>query len=395
MPRNQGRAAAGVAKDREQRALDHLREMLSRHNWRVDAQQPRAGAPAPDLVASRGAKKLAVELKSIAEGRADRLIPLWSQAWLQISHAAPKGHVPDLKGHVPVAIVAAEHIAPKAADAVLSFVAEYAPEAHAGVIDLRGFARFRGPLLHGIEENPRENLGRRREAASPARNLFSDLNQWMLKVLLAPGLPEFNLKAPRSQYAGPSELASAAGASAMSASRLLSQLAHEGYLDDSAGYVRLVRIQELLERWQAAVSAQAPREVGWRSLISGAAQRVLARGLAEHEGCLGLFAAAKAHRLGFVEGVPPHVYVRDAGVRRIRPWEGFAIAGDGEAPDVIIREAGSPQSIFRGCVESGAARASDILQVWLDVASHPARGAEQANLIWRKVLEPLCENGRA
>lgn len=175
----------------------------------------------------------------------------------------------------------------------------------------------------------------------------------------------------------------------MSASRLLSQLAHEGYLDDSAGYMRLVRIGELLGRWQAAISAQAPKEVGWRSLISGAAQRALARGLAKHEGCLGLFAAAKAHGVGFVEGVPPHVYVRDADVRRLRPWEGFAVAGDGEAPDVVIREAGSPLSVFRGCVGSGAHRASDILQVWLDVASHAARGAEQADLIWKRVLRPM------
>ena len=384
MPRNQGRAAAAVAKGREQRALGQLVEVLSRQNWIVAASRPAAVSPAPDLVVSRGAKKLAVELKSIAEGRADRLIPLWSQAWLQISRVAPKGHV-------PLAVVAAEHISPKAADAVLSFAEEYAPEAHAGVMDLRGLARFRGPLLHGIEEDPRENVHPRLVGGSPVRNLFSDLNQWMLKVLLAPRLPEHFLQAPRGRYVGPSELASAAGASAMSASRLLSQLAHEGFLDDSAGDVRLVRIQELLERWQAAVSARAPREIGWRSLISGAAPRALARGIAEHEGCVALFAAAKAHGFGFVEGVPPHVYVRDADVRRMRPWEGFAVAGEGEAPDVIIREAEAPQSVFRGSVSSGAERASDILQVWLDVASHPARGAEQADLIWKRVLRPLVE----
>jgi hypothetical protein len=33
--------------------------------------------------------------------------------------------------------------------------------------------------------------------------------------------------------------------------------------------------------------------------------------------------------------------------------------------------------------------ASDVLQVWLDVAAHPARGAEQAEEIWRRVLAPM------
>jgi hypothetical protein len=31
--------------------------------------------------------------------------------------------------------------------------------------------------------------------------------------------------------------------------------------------------------------------------------------------------------------------------------------------------------------------ASDALQVWLDVASHPARGREQADLIRKRVLQ--------
>src|SRR5580692_10049920 len=42
--------------------------------------------------------------------------------------------------------------------------------------------------------------------------------------------------------------------------------------------------------------------------------------------------------------------------------------------------------VFRGVVLNGGVQACDILQVWLDVAQHPSRAREQANLIWRKVL---------
>jgi hypothetical protein len=35
---------------------------------------------------------------------------------------------------------------------------------------------------------------------------------------------------------------------------------------------------------------------------------------------------------------------------------------------------------------------SDILQIWLDVAQHPSRGREQADVIWRKTLAPAFES---
>ena len=34
---------------------------------------------------------------------------------------------------------------------------------------------------------------------------------------------------------------------------------------------------------------------------------------------------------------------------------------------------------------------SDIVQVWLDIAHHPSRGKEQADVIWRKILAPAFE----
>jgi hypothetical protein len=36
---------------------------------------------------------------------------------------------------------------------------------------------------------------------------------------------------------------------------------------------------------------------------------------------------------------------------------------------------------------------SDVIQVWLDVASHPSRGPEQADVIRRRVLEPIINRG--
>ena len=55
-------------------------------------------------------------------------------------------------------------------------------------------------------------------------HLFTDLNQWMLKVLLAPELPSPLLSAPRGGYQNASELARAAGVSVMTAYRLVERV---------------------------------------------------------------------------------------------------------------------------------------------------------------------------
>src|SRR5256884_6005999 len=42
---------------------------------------------------------------------------------------------------------------------------------------------------------------------------------------------------------------------------------------------------------------------------------------------------------------------------------------------------GNRESVFRGVVEKSGLPVSDIIQVWLDVGQHPARGKEQADII--------------
>jgi hypothetical protein len=38
--------------------------------------------------------------------------------------------------------------------------------------------------------------------------------------------------------------------------------------------------------------------------------------------------------------------------------------------------------------------ACDVLQVWVDVAAHPSRGREQAELIRKRVLRQIIEGDR-
>ena len=230
-----------------QSAIAMLVDVFAAARWKVDHSPRKDHQPDPDLFVSRGGTSYAVELKATSDGRADRLVPLWSQACLQAGRAAREQDR-------PLAVVAAPRITLRAANQVLAFAAENAPEVAVGVVDLDGLRLFRGPDLEGLDAEaarpaawPSETSG----SASKPENLFSDLSQWMLKVLLAPELPETLLSAPRGRYRNASELALAANVSVMSAFRFVQQLGRDGYLHESASYLNLVRRDELFHRWQA------------------------------------------------------------------------------------------------------------------------------------------------
>jgi hypothetical protein len=272
----------------------------------------------------------------------------------------------------------------------MAFAQRYTPDAAAGVIDFEGFAMFRGPQLEELNAAGKKLPASVRQSVGGSGALFSDLNQWMLKVLLAPELPEALLSAPRGQYRNASQLARAANVSVMSAFRFVQQLQREGYLHESAPYLRLVRREDLLRRWQAP-SARSPREAAMRFLVPGDPRTQLRRMLASGKACLALFAAADALRLGFVSGVPPYVYVQKLQPANLAAWKNLRGCSPGESPDLIIRQAPAPQSVFRGLVRPDGMAACDVLQVWIDVASHPSRGREQADLIDKRVLRRLIE----
>jgi hypothetical protein len=106
--------------------------------------------------------------------------------------------------------------------------------------------------------------------------------------------------------------------------------------------------------------------------------------------CLGLFAAAEALGLGFVHGVEPYLYLERMS-QDVLESLGLSANGAEQHADIFIRIPGNRESVFRGAVLKDGMPSSDILQVWLDVAQHPSRGKEQADLIWRRILAPAFE----
>lgn len=195
-----------------------LADVFRKAGWRVHRPSS-IGDLGVDLVVEANGKKYVVQLKVSSEGRRDRLIPILSQAILQARAIAQ--HFPEPA--VPMAVVAAKRIPASVAELLKRFAERYAPEVGVGIVDAEGFRLFAGQGLEGLDAERHRTMAR--DIASPQRlpNLFSDLNQWMLKILLGQGLPESLISVPREPIRNASHLAEAACVSVMSASRLVNQ----------------------------------------------------------------------------------------------------------------------------------------------------------------------------
>lgn len=364
---------------RERRAVRNLEKLFHEAGWKVERGigHDKMG---PDLEVHRGQIRYVIEMKVAAEGRGDRLVPLWAQACLQAQRWAGAGR--------PMAVVGAPWIAPSTAVQVLAFAAEYAPNVAVGVIDFEGNRRFNGPGLEDLDAVRSIASAPAYSRSSSPADLFSDLNQWLLKVLLAPEIPTEYLSAPRGLYHNASHLARESNVSVPSAYRFVRQLEKHGYLDESAGHLRLVQRESLFARWKAA-AARRVEEVPFRLLVGGGSREAASNMARGRSACLALFAAADAIGLGFVQGVPPYVYVRKLGSETAPISSNLVPAEKHESPDLFLRKAIAPRSIFRGMVERNGVWVSDAIQIWLDVSPHPSRGQEQAELIRRRILDAV------
>ncbi|TBR36472.1 MULTISPECIES: hypothetical protein [Dyella] len=363
-------------------AVENLAKQFRAFGWSVD-EEPGDGHPRPDLIAAKGALRYVVELKSAPEARSDRVIALLSQAILQ-----SRRYAEDWNGH-PLAVIHVKQLSPLLRQKVEQFHRDYASQSAIALVSDTDGSYFIAPGLDAFNSKPPRNEIREK-GIKPRRasELFSDLNQWMLKVMLAPEVPEHLLRAPRNDYGSVKELADAADVSAMSASRFIQRLREEGFLDESGGLFRLVRRRELFRRWQSAAMRSSPE---WRmSFLVPAGIRKLHQAAESLGACVGVFAAADMLKLGHVSGAPPVLYMQ----RLQAPpsyWTGLVPSKPGEEAQLILKQAPAPQSLFRAAVRIDEVMVSDVIQIWLDASANPARGMEQADFLKHGVLSQVLE----
>jgi Holliday junction resolvase len=387
-----------------------LADILRKAGWRLRRHLP-AGDMHADFIADAGKKAYIIEIKSASEGRSDRLIPLLSQAILQAQAYARRLPEPA----VPFAVVAARRIPASVAEHLQQFAKIHAPKVAIGVIDAEGFRSFVGSGLDKLKAKPSRRVAAHIALPQQTPDLFSDLNQWMLKILLGQRLPEPLIVVPRKRLRNASQLAEAANVSVMSASRFVHQLASRGFLDASGDQLQIARVDELLDLWISA-NRQAAKEIPAHWIIKSGPHQLKSalQDYASPENssltanrkqrtkdaikflprcCVGLFSAADALGCGFVQGVPPYLYLERLTLDSLHRL-GLTVDHSNRPADIYIRIPANREAIFRPVVVRDGIPVSDILQVWLDVSTHPARGREQAREIQRHLLKPLFRKQR-
>jgi hypothetical protein len=381
--------------------VERLRSVFKQAGWRV-AQRKTDEAT---LRVTRGETRYVVILLVASEARGILLESLLANAMIRAGALAGNGWQ-------TLALVGAPSISDRQASELAAYAARYLPGRAYGLVDDRERLNLVGANLEGLSVAPTSNRFRVHNGPTAQLerpfDLFSDKNQWALKVLLASHVDGGLLAAQRRTIAGVSQLAQAAEISAPTASRLIRHLKSNGNLALGRQSLELVRLEALLAAWQAA--AQRPcREIKARPIFYGsdhlprllvalrayAGKRIIDGNPAEpiqwrdgQRACLGLFAACDQLGLGFVTGVPAHIYL-ESFEDTVLDELGLRPAEQGEPTTVVLREPRWPETVFRGAVMVNGVPVADIVQCWLDVAAHPARGIEQATVIWDRVIHNL------
>jgi hypothetical protein len=370
----------------EERALESaLVRLFEKGGWKVSRSR---SSHSGNISVAKGSLLYAVELKAAREGRRPLLEAFLADALLR-ARAAARAHASLSR---PLAIVAAPALSDAMAAALRDYVSAVAPGAAFGLVDSRGRFEFHGEGLEGLTGDPMRRPRQLRSPRTQKGDLFSDLNQFMLKVLLGRYVPEDLLHVQRGRIDGAAQLSKLAGTSLPSAWRFLSGLKEAGFIDESSGAFEVVRRDDLLSAWVSAVrrpphEVRAAFSIPVREPLSVLEPRVTAVHSAGQRIAWGGFAAIARLGFQFVHGAPLHLYVEDLSEATLRRLN-LVRAESNQASDVILRKSRWPESVFRAAVEKGGQPNTDIFQCWLDVSQHPARGAEQANVLWTRVLAP-------
>lgn len=384
-----------VSEDLSSRLEEHLAQTFRDAGWVVSRSEPRGVC---DFVVSNGATQYAIELKVAKEARRTLLQALFADSLLRARWSAQQ-----LDNAKPLAVVGAPSISDALADDLQAYASKYGGNDAFGFIDAEGRLELFGSGLEHLhtEKTSQRMRGARRHARS--FDAFSDLNQWMLKILLAKRLPQDLLSAPRSAIYNANRLKEVANVSAPSAFRFVTYLRSEGFLAAHGKSLELQHVDELLRRWSAAARRTLPFDQPMRWIFQPRdPMQKLDEALSSYQArttgtqaprvCLGLFIAADRLGFPFVRGVTPCIYAEQSFSGTLEDLGLFPVE-PGEKADVFVRFVNRGESIFRAAVLRGGVAVCDIIQCWLDVSGHPARGEEQADYLFRKVIRPRVIEG--
>lgn len=238
-------------------------------------------------------------------------------------------------------------------------------------------------------------------AAAGARSLFSPKGQWLWKSLLLPGIGARYWAGPDTAPRTVTELAERSGVSQPVVSSFVGRAETAGFLKRGGGRLTVVNHRELLEDWAHVLKSGRRQALGVRSLHGDAPEAELLERVREYcrkaSGAsarppvvVGFHLACHLLGLGRSNQRAAQLHVATASAPEVMDALELVPAADGAVSLALIAD-DLPDSVHRGCVMVEGVPVADALQCYLDVRPSYARGREQADFIFERVLRPHFE----
>lgn len=343
---------------------------------RFDSPSAVAGS-GPCLEARADGRRFVIRIMQVGSRRIDEVLGALARAILEARHAAEQA------GGEPVAAVWVPKVGARMADQAQAFLARYAPEAGWLLADAAGGLRLSVPAL-GLDLRRKPRAG----ATEPRRTdsgLFSDLSQWLLKIILLRDAPEAWWAGPRPSLESTSELAGAAQVSLAKAYRFVATMSAAGYLRQDDG-LQLARLDDLFESWFVHHRLHPPHGLPVRCLygppggVEGLARGKLSP---DHYAVAGLHAC---RCLGLLHAPLGRLEVHALGDLEALLRDGDLEPCDARDADFVLLRGRAPESVRRGRLSVGGLSVVDPLQAALDAVVHEARGREQADYLRERIM---------
>lgn len=380
-------------------ARSAAREALQDLGFKVEQERVQAVDRSLDFMARKGALRYAVELKAQGPYRKEQVRGVIADAILGLRRVCRK------EALEPLLCVWLERASPNAMSEVQRYMQEHAHRFDWVMMDSSGWRKWKIGDERGEAVKPWLSYrGREPQLSSRASSHFSPGYQWMLKILVLAGLQKRYWGGPQERPSNISELARAAKLSPAHASNFISVFEGLGHLRRDGRRFHVVNVRQLLEDWASAARLNPGRslpvrpvypEASYESWLSSLIKKISKAGqvedprpypgepvLSSHEAC---------HLLGLGR----------SNVRSLRLYSALPFSQILERldlipaePDAAVCEVVQPralQSVFGGHVRVGSIRVCDVLQCYLDVRQSAARGFEQAEFLFERVLSPHFE----
>lgn len=336
-----------------------------------------------DIVASDASGDVVAVAVKVLSGsnRVDALKGAAAMAILDLQRCA--------SGLQKLAWIEVDRLGPHAVSKLAEYLSQVAPDVGWAVADLHGGMRIHAPGL-GLDVSIDSDAAPLR-AGQPRTQLFSDLNAWMLKLLLMRRAPEWAWTATREPCRNAHALHSVANVSIASAHRFAKAMSDADHLRCDRKGLQLVRVEALLSRWRAAYQSQPPTLIEARPLFESDLSSRPGAGLER----LGASVLGGRVALGG-RTAAEHFGLQHAARGRRTIWVEADLERALDAMDLVRAEPGRGQvwvgrprhveSCFRARVLANGTAYVDPCELMLESSTDPARGFEQSEYVLQRIV---------